>query len=74
MSNYFNHLLLIIKNFERTWFCATTFFACQFKAASAKETYLFVPSRLVPTGFLIFQICFVLVWGCSKLSSEGKIL
>ena len=61
MSNYFSHILLIIKNFERTWFCATTFSACQFKAASTEETCLLVPFGLVPTGFLIFQICFMLV-------------
>ena len=57
--------------FKRAWFCATTFSACQFRAASADETCLLVPSGLVPTGFLIFQTYFVLVWGCSKLS-RGK--
>ena len=58
--------------FERTWFCATSFSACQFKVGLAEETCHLVPSRLVPIGFLIFQSCFVLVWGWSKLSRGGK--
>ena len=60
--------------FERTWFCAIAFSTCQFKAAFAKETYLLVPSGLVPTGFLIFQTCFVLVLWMVKIFKRRNIL
>lgn len=53
-------------------FVQHNFFSCQFKAASTDETCFQVPFGLVLIGVFIFQTCFVLAWGCSKLSRRGK--